>query len=230
MRKLFWILLLANVALFAAMQKGWQGLGEQASQTQPALNEEMIRLLDVPQSVPTAAVSVQASEPVSAPAATKPNNLVCLEWGSFTGLDLTKAIAALSALQLGDKLNQYQVERDTGYWVYIPPLKNKAAINQKISELKARGITEYFVVQNADQWKNAISLGVFMTQDAALHFLEELRGKRVRSAQVGQRVSKFKVTVFRLSEVGMITEVKMASLQKDFAGSELKRVPCTLTR
>lgn len=240
MRKLFWILLLANVVLFAAMQRGWLGWGERASQSQPALNEDMIRLQDVPQSASIVAlpafVPAAASLAVSAPAATpppavaKPNSLACLEWGDFSGSDLTRAIAALTALQLGDKLSRYQVEHDTGYWVYIPPLKNKAATNKKIGELKARGITEYFIVQNAGQWRNAISLGVFKTQEAAQHFLDEMRSKNVRSAQIGQRASKFKVTLFRLNGVGILTEVKLNSMQKDFAGSELKHVPCALTR
>lgn len=236
MRKLFWILLLANVALFAAMQRGWLGLGEQPSQAQPALHEDMIRLLDTQQSAPAAALPapVPASAPVAASsvavATAKSNTLACLEWGEFSGSDLARATAALTALQLGDKLSQYQVEHDTGYWVYFPPLKNKAAVNRKIGELKARGIKEYFVVQNAGNLQNAISLGVFKTPEAAQNFLDDLRTKGVHTAQVGERASKFEVTVFRLNGVGIMTEVKMAALQKDFAGSELKRVPCALTR
>ena len=240
MRKVFWILLLANAALFAVMQRGWIGWGEQAPPAQPALHEDLIRLLDAPQSAPVAALpasvpvaaslAVPSIAAVSSPVAAKPNALACLEWGDFTGADLTRAMAALSAMQLGDKLSQHQVERGTGYWVYIPPLKNKAAVDRKIGELKARGITEYFVVQNAGQSRNAISLGVFKTQEAAQHFLDDLSKKAVRTALVGQRASKFKVTLFRLSGVGIMTEVKLSALQKDFPGSELKAVPCALTR
>lgn len=274
MRKLFWILLLANMALFVVVQLGWLG-AEQVPQPQPVLHADMIRLLDAPQTVPPAPVlpasvpvkaavmavpavriPVVVSSPVQAPAAassplpasvaassqvTAPviapspvgnqsNELSCLEWGEFTGQDLIRARAALAALQLGDKLNQYQVEHDIGYWVYIPPLPNKAAVNRKIGELKDRGIKEYFVVQDAGRWRNAISLGVFKTQEAAQLFLNDLRTKDVRTARVGQRTSKFNVTIFRLNEVGIMTEVKLSALQKDFAGSEMKRVPCTLTR
>ena len=261
MRKVFLILLLANVVLFAAMQRGWSLWGEQVPQSQPALNEDQIRLLKVPQAAPVAAAStfatsggsgqalpgsVHAPVPATAPDAvpvaasapevtptsvvTKPNTLACLEWGDFSGSDLTRANAALAELQLGEKLSRYQVEHDTGYWVYFPPLKNKAAINKKIGELKALGIKEYFVVQDAGRWRNAISLGVFKTQEAAQNFLDGLRVKGVHNAQVGKRASRFKVTIFRLSGVGVLTEVKMAALQKDYSGSELKRIPCELTR
>jgi hypothetical protein len=263
MKKLFWILLLANVALFVVLQQGWLGGGEPAPQAQPALHEDMIRLVEAPPTIPPAPVlpasvpvkaavtassakpaSVAASAPAMAPVAAsavaaesapahasdQSNALACLEWGEFTGLDLTRATAALSALQLGDKLTQYQVEHEIGYWVYIPPLRNKTAVNVKIGELKARGIREYFVVQDAGRWRNAISLGVFKTQEAAQRFLDDLRTKDVHTARVGQRASKFNVTIFRLNGVGIMTEVKLTSIQKDFAGSELKRVPCTLTR
>lgn len=239
-KKLFWILLLANVVLFAVMQRGWFGWGEQAPQAQPALHEDLIRLLDAPQSAPVAAlpasvpaaVAVAVSSPaaapvaVSSPAAAKPNTLACVEWGDFSGSDLTRAKDALSAMQLGDRLSQHQVEHDTGYWVYIPPLKNKAVVKRKVSELRARSVREYFIVQEAGHWRNAISLGVFKTQEAAQHFLDELRNKGVRTAQVGQRASKFKVTIFRINGIGLLTEAKLAVMQKDFSGTELRHVPC----
>jgi hypothetical protein len=257
MRKIFWILLLGNVVLFAVMQRGWMGWGEQEPQAQPALHGEMIRLLDASQSSPAKAppapthqvAPVRPAVPVSAPAqvaalpaltsstlqlslsmsapvAGGSNTLICQEWGDFSGPDLARAEAALSALQLGDKLSKRQVERDIGYWVYIPPLKNKAAVNKKVSELKTLGISEYFIVQSAGHWRNAISLGVFKTSEAAQHFLDQLRTKGVHSAKVGERASKLKATIFTLSRMDAETEAKLTAMQKDFAGSELKSVPC----
>jgi hypothetical protein len=159
-----------------------------------------------------------------------PGKLICLEWGDFSGSDLTRAKDALSALKLADKLNQRQIERDIGYWVYIPPLKNRAAVNRKIVELKALGIKEYFVVQASGHWLNAISLGVFKTRDAAENFLHVLNAKGVRSAKVGERVSKIITTVFILNEVNAGTETQLKAIQKEFPGSELNNVPCGLTR
>lgn len=240
MRNLFWILLLGNVILFAVIQRGGLGWGEQGIQAQPYLHSEMIRLMPAP--VPAISASVPASSQsqspsnlqlslnMAAPAAAKPGSPVCLEWGDFSGPDLTRATAALSALQLADKLSQRQIERDIGYWVYIPPLRNKAAVNRKIAELKALGIREYFVVQISGHWLNAISLGIFKTRDAAQNFLHDLHAKSVRTAQVGERASKLKATIFMLNRVDAATEVKLTAMQKDFAGSELNNVPCSLTR
>ena len=272
MRNLFWILLLANVILFAVMQRGGLGWGEQGVQSQPELNGDMIRLLPSPQSLPAKSLSaIPAPAPIPSPApapvpapvsapvpvvvppapvaasspsplslnisqnmvvseSTKPKTLICLEWGDFSGSDLTRAAAALSALQLADKISQRQIERDIGYWVYIPPLKNKAAVNRKIGELKALGVSDYFVVQGSGHWLNAISLGVFKTRDAAQNFLHVLNTKGVRTARVGERASKLKTTLFILNRVDAGTETKLKAMQKDFAGSELNKVPCGLTR
>lgn len=243
MRTLFWILLLVNVVFFAAMQWGGFSGGDQGPQAQPPLHEEKIRLADLPQSASAAAEP--ASVPAAAPAAVsepaevtpaarapdKPAALACLEWGEFSGADLKRATAALGALKLGDRLDQRQVEQSIGYWVYIPPLKDKAAVVQKIAQLKARGIEEYFVVPDAGPWLNAISLGVFKTREAAQSFLEELRSRDVRTAQAGERTSKLKATIFVLNGLDEIAAGKVTAMQKDFSGSELKKIPCaTLTR
>jgi len=177
--------------------------------------------------------------PVSAPSpavlnteskATTPGNLICLEWGDFSGTDLLRAKTALSDLHLEGKIGQRQIERDIGYWVYFPPLKNMLAVNRKISELKALGITEYFVVQTEGHWQNAISLGVFKTHEAAQNYLHVLNAKGVRTARVGERASKLKSTIFTLNMVDASTEENLKAIQKDFAGSELNNVSCGLTR
>src|SRR5665647_3057963 len=104
MRFLFWILLLGNVILFAVIQRGGLGWGEQRVQAQPDLHGEMIRLMPALQSAPAKAIPapvvvppapVPASSPsptnprpslnMAAPEAAKPGTLNCLEWGDFSG-------------------------------------------------------------------------------------------------------------------------------------------------
>lgn len=183
----------------------------------------------VPAAKPAPALKpAQPAKP--APVAEKRNNPVCLEWGDFSGADLKRATEVLSGLQLGDKLSQRQVEYDKGYWVHIPPLRNKALANQKVLQLRARGVRDYFLVQEAGTLRYAVSLGVFKTQDAAEDYLNELRAKGVSSAQVGERAIKLKTTVFMLDNVDASTGTKLNAMKKDFAGSELKNIPCALTK
>lgn len=242
-RILFWILLLANAVLFATMQWGSQ-LWSESLVIQPELNGAKVRLLNAEQialtekSLAQTHASAAAANPTNmrlaldttAPLVDQSSIPICLEWGEFLDTDLKQVKAALSALELGDKFAKRQVEHTIGYWVFIPPLKDKAAINKKIEQLKESGVPEYFIVQEAGAWRNAISLGVFKTQEAAQNYLITLRTKQIQSAQVGKRNSKFKLNVLMLNEVNALTEAKLIALQKDFVGSELKNVPCRLTR
>jgi SPOR domain len=242
MKALFWIFLLTNVLFFAVMR--WGGLqDEHTGPLSPALHEEKITLQTTLQDKPVAELpapaaasaalapasapmpaSATAATPVAAPAA-------CMEWGEFSGADLARATAALSKLALGDKLSQRQIEYAIVYWVYIPPIKDKAALNQKIAELKTIGINDYFIITDAGPSLNAISLGMFKTKEAAQRLLDELlRTKVASNAQIGERASKIKVTRFLLNGLDAKNSSDLTQIIKDFPGSELKGMPCALTR
>jgi hypothetical protein len=179
----------------------------------------------IPASAPPASTPASTPAPVAA-VAPPPKAANCAEWGEFSGDDLTRAQQALSLMKLGDNLTQRTVERNHGYWVYIPPLKKHASVEKKIAQLKERGVKDYFVVQEKGKWQNAISLGVFGTQDAADKYIAMLRTKDVRTAKVGERVSKLKYTVFDIKDLDSGTTDKLNALQKEFPDSELKLSAC----
>lgn len=189
----------------------------------------------VPASTPPhTATHLPAVPPASAPvhppvaiAASAPLNVTkCAEWGEFSGDDLSRAQQALAVLKLGDNLTQRAVERNHGYWVYIPPLRKRANVEKKIAQLKERGVKDYFVVQEKGKWQNAISLGVFKTRDAAEKYIAMLRTKDVRTAKVGERTSKLKYTVFLIRDLDSGTTDKLNALQQEFPESELKVAAC----
>lgn len=220
MKIFFWLLVAANVIFFAVMKSGGDG---QVAAPAP-LHAEKITLLTASQ--PVAPAVLPASTPVATPVKAAEKSAACFEWGEFAGTDIDQAAGALKKLQLGDKLSRRESDPAIGYWVYIPPLRDKAAVSQKVAQLKARGVTEYFVVQDAGEWLNAISLGVFKNQDSAKNFLDGLRTKGIHSAQVGERSGKSRTVVFVLSGLDMQMSDKLTALQKNFAGSELKVVSC----
>jgi hypothetical protein len=184
-----------------------------------------------PSSTPTPALlSVPAHAPSPAPIAvvTSPHKASnCAEWGEFSGDDLSRAQQSLSLLKLGNDLSERGVERNHGYWVYIPPLKKRANVEQKIAQLKERGVKDYFVVQEKGKWLNSISLGVFKTKDAAEKYIAMLRTKDVRTAKLGERMSKLKYTVFVIKNLDSGTADKLNALQKEFPDSELKVSACS---
>lgn len=233
MKWLFGLLLLANLMFFAFMQ--WGGaLVEDSRNLQPqqAINAEKIKLLTASSVAPVLpAPDAQSSVPVlplpaaqsSVPVLTA---AVCLEWGEFSGNDFTRASIALSARRLNDKVMQRQAEHVSGYWVYIPPLKSSVEVDRKVAQLKARGVVEYFVVNEAGIWQNAISLGIFKTEESAQKHLGSLQAKGVISAKAGERTSKLTSTIFELKNLDAGMADKVRALQNEFPGSELKAVDC----
>jgi hypothetical protein len=168
----------------------------------------------------SAAPSKSAAIPSpSAPAA-------CLEWGLLAGPDVARADAAIARLDLPQVLVQRVVADVGGYWVYIPPLKDKVEVDKKIRELKKLGVTDFFAVQDQTRWRNAISLGIFKSEDTARNFLARLRGKGVRSAIVERRENFLKQIVYFVREPGDATVTKLAELQREFPGTEIKAASC----
>ena len=150
----------------------------------------------------------------------------CLEWGIFAGPDVAKAADALTRLELTGEQVDRAVTDAGGYWVYMPPLKTKAEVDRKIRELKDFGVNEFFVVQDAGQWRNAISLGIFRTDEAAQGFLAELRKRGVRSAVAARRENFLKQVAFYVREPSEATVAKLTVLQQEFPASEMKAAPC----
>jgi hypothetical protein len=219
MKLWFWLVLVANLLLFGVMYFGV--LDDNSVLAQAPLNEQKIRVVSAFDAQPVAP-AVTATSSTAAPAGAS----ACLEWSDFSGTDLKRANEVLATLKLGSKLSQREIEYNIGYWVYIPPLKDKASITQKIAQLKSRGVEEYFVVQEAGEWQHAISLGVFKSSDAAQKFLESLAAKEVHSAKIGERASKLKATVFVFTAVDSSVVDKLNELKKDFPAAELKKLPC----
>ena len=234
-------LLLANLALFGWMRWGSMlTVDADAVAMQAALNADKIKLLPLqPASAPVASgvpltllpVAASAASAASTPAATvqlpPTKETSCAEWGEFSGEDLQRSQQALDALKLGDKLTQRSVEQDHGYWVYIPPIKKHALIEKKIALLKERGVKDYFVVQDKGPWLNAISLGVFKSNESAQKFLAAMQAKELGPVKLGERKSKLRFTIFVLKGLDAGTMDKLNALQKGFPDSELKVLACS---
>ncbi len=245
-KKLAWGLLLANALLFSWMR--WGGMltaDPEALAAQAELHADKVILLkEVPPTkaesappvaapAPAAASAVALAEPASAPAprligelANPPQIRQCLFWGEFSGSGLADARQKLSELHLGARLQTSTIEHPTGFWVYMQPLKNQAAVQRKIAQLKALGVNDYFVVQEAGEWQRAISLGVFRTERAAENYLASLRKQGVRTAKVSERNSKLRFTQFVIANADTEIEAKVRNLLKEFPDSELKMSDC----
>ena len=215
MKWLLWILLLVNLIFFSFIQWREMLTGENKSlKHQLPLNVDKIQLLPA-QPAKTATLQDQIAF-----------TDVCLEWGEFSGTDSERAAAALATLNLTDKLTQKQSEYMVGYWVYIPPAETRAKMNNNIAELKKLKVDNYFAVQDAGKWEKAISLGIFKSEKSARRALGSIKAKGVKTAEMGELMSKFKLTVFVLKSPNEEVIEKMVTLQNKFAGSAVHMVAC----
>ena len=225
MRALFLLLVLANLVFFAYAHVARHGAGGAGSLEQLEISPERIKLLKAAGQAPadkpkgTGKAIPPAPKVSAAPSA-------CLEWGIFAGPAVARAETALAQLPLaGGQLDRVVTDAG-GYWVYMPPLKTRTDVDRKVDELKALGVNEFFVVQDAGQWRNAISLGIFRSDEAAQAFLSKLKERGVRSAIAARRENFLQQVAFYVREPSDATVAGVTALQREFTGSEIKAGPC----
>jgi hypothetical protein len=218
MRLLLIMLLVVNLGFFAFHRLLNEPVDASAQIASLQISPEKIRTV-------ASEVAPAASAPVVATAA--PATLTaCVEWGAFGGPEVARAEGALAALALPADSVQRRVTDIDGYWVHMPVLKTKPEVDRKLGELKALGVTDFFVVQDAGPWRNAVSLGLFKSEDAANAELERLRKIGVRSALVTRREKFLKQVSFFVREPSAATVARITELQRDFPTGEMKAVNC----
>ena len=214
MKWLFFVLLAANLVLAVVTYLRDRLPNPEAQLLRQQMNADQIRIV------------APRPAPAPAPVAAAPVAGVCIEWGSFGAADLPKAQAALDALAFGERLRKSEVSVTTSYWVYIPPLRSKADVDRKASELKERGVTEFSPILETGRWHYAIALGVFRSEDGAKRHLAMLRGKGVRSAQIGEREQRITQTAFLMRDPTEEQSAQLGNLKTRFPGSDVRAVDC----
>jgi len=218
MRTLFLLLVLANFAFFAWDRYLRPPASGETQIQQIQIAPEKIRLLNAPAPVRSAAkgTAVAAAAPAAA----------CMEWGAFSGATVARADAAITELDLPASQVKRVIAEASGYWVYVPPLKSRNEAEKAGRALKELGVTEYSVVQEQTQWRNAISLGIFRTDDAAKAYLATLEKKGVTGVVAEKRENFLRQVVFYIREPSEITVAKLAAIRVALPASEVRAVPC----
>ena len=216
MRLIFLLLVLAHLAFYAWAHYLRLAVDAGARIQQVQITPEKIRLLNAP------APRVQGS------AAANPRNgkaaAACLEWGAFIGPEAARADAAIAELGLpAAQLTRVAADRP-GYWVVIPPLKTRAEAERTAGRLKGLGITD--IVLDPPQRRNAISLGIFRTEEAAQTLLSAVQKKGVDNAVLELRENFFRRVVFYVREPDAATVAKLSALRAATPGTEVKAVTC----
>ncbi|HET9653389.1 MAG TPA: hypothetical protein VFP36_14410, partial [Usitatibacter sp.] len=73
---------------------------------------------------------------------------------------------------------------------------------------------------------NAISLGIFSTEEAARRFLASLQANGIATAEYGPFARDLRELVFLVREPDTELVARLAALQREFGGSQLRAVAC----
>ena len=214
MKWVFFVLLAANLGLAAVIYMRDRLPNPDAQLVRQQLDADQIQIV-APRPMPAPAPRAFASGPG-----------LCLEWGSFGAIDLPRVQAALDALALGDRVRRTEVGVLTSYWIYIPPLKSRSELDNKMLQLQVRGVTDYLPILEAGPWRYAISLGVYRNEDGAKRQLASLRQLGVRSAQIGEREQRVTQTAFVVRNPTEAQSAQLSSLKAEYPGSDLRVVDC----
>jgi hypothetical protein len=229
MRALFLLLILANLLFFAYVQVAGEEASIAGRITALQINPERIRIVgrgDGPAAAAASQTAQKSIPPVLAPKAPA----ACLEWNNLGGPDVAQAENALASLGVEPSRIERVFADADGFWVHMPPLPGKADVERKIGELKALGVREFFVVQEPGAWQNAISLGIFRSDEAANVFLGLLRQRGVRSAVVTRREKLLKQVVIYIREPDEPLVAQLAEIQRNFPGTSMKAAACPAPR
>jgi hypothetical protein len=154
--------------------------------------------------------------------------LVCFAWHGILTDDVPNVRKKVAALKLGGDTHLQAPDGDAKvrYWVYIPPRASTAEAQKKGDELKALGVTDYFVVNDGGKWQNAVSLGLFANKDSAERRLAAIKDQGVRSAQMQERSEGNAGSTLLLRKVPKSAKQALEKAAQGFRGSAVSESAC----
>lgn len=216
MKWIIWALVIVNCGLLGFFQASHllKDADPEQAETPPA-EESKIKVL-----TPEQLAALPRKQPV--PVATKPE---CYEWGSFPPADAAKLKTEISKLGLSPLTQNHGQNLDVRYWVYLPSLKTAEKAQAKMEELRALGVQDMLIVQDA-KWRHAISLGLFKDEALADEFVKKLRGMGVKNiAKASKKRGKTEVSLI-INGVSPEQASSLEQLKPNFSGGELSKVEC----
>nr|WP_155463834.1 SPOR domain-containing protein [Duganella radicis] len=218
MKFIFWSLLAVNAALFA-YGRGYLGHFS-GNEHEP---ERLLNQLNADKLAIIPADKANAASVAAAPAAPDVKPEACLEIGSFVLADARRFENQLETLKLGDRQSRHNLPGSeiSSYIVYIPPQGSKEGADKKAGELRALGISNYFIMSDNSPLRWGISLGVFKTEGAAQNQLAALMKQGVRTARVAPRMSGSKLLAFQFRDVDTELKARLEKIRAGFPNAEL---------
>jgi hypothetical protein len=223
LKLIFLLLLAANAALFA-YGKGYLG-SYSGNEHEPARlrNQQNADKLHI-----ITAEQANAAVAAAAPPAPVPRNeaaaTACLEVGNFVLADARRFEERVAPLELGDRQVRKNLpgQEISSYIVHIPPQGSKEAADKKAAELRALGVTNYFIMNESSPLRWGISLGVFRSEAAAQSQLATLVKQGVHNAKVVPRYTGSKQLLYQFRDISADTKARLEKIAARFPDQETR--------
>lgn len=215
MKWITWALLVANLAVagFFVGRDYWpQAVSDQAA----PMNVDRLSLRR--QNGP--AEKEEAPPPRVAAAET-----LCVEWRGLNRDEFALVRDQLKALSSERVMSFTEVPLSTRRWVIFPPLPSPEASAAKLSELAAAGVQDAFVVKDG-AWRNAISLGLYATDEAAQRRVREVEDKGVLGTRVEVQPRQGSEFYFVIRSEDPDALKSLSGIKQAYPNSQQSRVAC----
>jgi hypothetical protein len=177
---------------------------------------------------PAPPAEVAAPEPAPEPApAPVPRDLVaCVQAGPFSTADARRFEARIARLGLAPRQSRIEIpfQEVTSRLVYLPPNGGREGAQRRIAELKERGVTNFFIMQNdTSPLRYAISLGVFKSDGAAQKLVADLQRQGVRGVRILPRGPQVTRAGYQYRQIDAAERERLTGIADDYNGVALTR-------
>jgi hypothetical protein len=213
-RLIFFLLLIAAIAL--GFHVWLTAKTETSDYSTREKNRDEVRLVAVTSSATAARNAEDARRTMQSLAGS-----ACVEFSGIAAADAQRARDAFNTLQLGTRLTERRVEEITRYWVFIASARDRKTAETTMANLRKQGVNDMSIRPD-----NAISLGVFSTEEAARRFMTSLEAKGVKGAEAGPFAKEMRELVMLIREPDTETVARLTILQREYPGAQLRAVTC----
>jgi hypothetical protein len=174
--------------------------------------------------VPPAEAPVPPPEP--APAPVTQNLVACVQAGPFSTADARRFEARVARLGLASRQSRIEMpfQEVTSRLVYLPPNGGREGAQRRVAELKERGVTNFFIMQNdTSPLRHAISLGVFKSDGAAQKLVADLQRQGVRGVRILPRGPQVTRAGYQYRQIDAAERDRLTGIADNYSGVALTR-------
>jgi hypothetical protein len=167
-----------------------------------------------------------APAPVPVPVPVARDLVACVQAGPFSTADARRFEARVARLGLAPRQSRIEMpyQEVTSRLVYLPPNGGREGAQRRVAELRERGVTNFFIMQNdTSPLRYAISLGVFKSDGAAQKLVADLQRQGVRGVRILPRGPQVTRAGYQYRQIDADERNRLTGIADDYNGVDITR-------